>query len=221
MTRRQMSSIAVAVLGLALLPGAKVVAAGFYSGIFGGVGMIDVGSKGGLDSYYFGEDFPVDSSLDDSDPAYGVQVGYRFNDFFAAEAGYVKLGQAQYLADFDDTLVTGNPARFTARLRSSGLTFSVLGIYPLGEQFDVYGRLGAYYSDTRHEEKFVDRTTGNSATWRADGNSIDPFLGLGATWNLNADWALRAEYQKFKDVGDDENTGEADADLLWFGVLFR
>lgn len=222
MTGRLRLRIAVATLAAGLLPGANALAeAGFYSGFFGGMSMADMGSKGSLDEVYFG-DLPLDSSsLDDSDGTYGVQVGYRWNSYIAAEIGYVNLGEGVYEAAISDPAIVPSPIEFSARFRSTGPTLSVLGTLPAGERFDFHGRLGAYYSDTRYRERLEDPDTGETASIEFDGNSIDAFAGIGAAWNINASYTLRVEYQRFFDVGDEEETPEADIDLLMFGVLFR
>src|SRR5688572_18583120 len=100
--------IAAWALGLGLLPGANALAeeTGFYSGFFGGMAVGDLGSKGELDALFF-DDTPVSSSLDDSGAAYGIQVGYRWNAYLAAEIGYINLGKAEYQAD-----IIGTPVRF-------------------------------------------------------------------------------------------------------------
>jgi hypothetical protein len=44
---------------------------------------------------------------------------------------------------------------------------------------------------------------------------------VGIAWNINEAYSLRAEYQHFIDVGDEDHTGEQDIDFLSFIVLFR
>jgi len=45
--------------------------------------------------------------------------------------------------------------------------------------------------------------------------------GIGAAWNINDGYALRVEVQRYFDVGDEDQTGENDVDMLTFGVVFR
>jgi hypothetical protein len=45
--------------------------------------------------------------------------------------------------------------------------------------------------------------------------------GIGATWSATANLSLRAEYQRFFNVGDDTKSGEFDVDVLNLSVLFR
>ena len=217
MTGRERLKIAIATLAAGLLPGASALAEeGFYSGFFGGMAMVDMGSKASLEELYLGDLALDSSSLDDTDPAYGVQVGYRWNSYIAAEVGYVNLGEGVYEAE-----LSALPIEFGARFRSTGPTASVLGTLPAGEHFEFHGRIGAYYADTRYRERLVDLQTGEEFSIEFDGNSIDAFAGIGAAWNINASYALRVEYQRFFDVGDDDETPETDVDLLMFGVLFR
>lgn len=98
---------------------------GFYFGVWGGAGSIDLPSKRAFDEaippmlpeelargafidnrgtdtltddilYEFGLAGLGDSSLDDSVSVWGAQVGYRWGKFFATELGYAKLGEANY-----------------------------------------------------------------------------------------------------------------------------
>ncbi|WP_116807982.1 outer membrane beta-barrel protein [Steroidobacter cummioxidans] len=152
---------------------------GFYFGVWGGTGDVDLGSKRSLD-----EDFsamlnpqlaivpiqpgtnlsaaPVSSTLDDTVTPWGAQVGYRFNDWVAVEVGYVDLGEASYtltgpisgdLAYFDGTNVVTTPLNgdFESGVdfTSAGITASVLGMLPLGQHFDLHVRGGIYYAETR------------------------------------------------------------------------
>jgi hypothetical protein len=52
-------------------------------------------------------------------------------------------------------------------------------------------------------------------------HSADTVLGIGGGFNLNRRLFLRLEYQKLKDVGDPDRTGEGDIDVIGLGLLFR
>jgi len=59
--------------------------------------------------------------------------------------------------------------------------FAVRGTVPLGEVFDLYGRLGvAGYNNTPNGSMSV--------------NTLGVLYGMGAEWNLSRQWALTAEY---------------------------
>src|SRR5688500_10223891 len=80
---------------------------GFYFGLTGGLVSTDIGSKSdfdeglaipiaqGLLAVGF-DDVDIESSLDDSDIGWGLEIGYRFNRYIAAELGYLDLGEMAY-----------------------------------------------------------------------------------------------------------------------------
>lgn len=99
---------------------------GFYFGVWGGSGSIDIPSKGTFDdavmdalptelaraTYIDDNGTPTsttddvlhqfalaatgNSKLDDSVSVWGAQIGYRFGKYLATEVGYAKLGEASY-----------------------------------------------------------------------------------------------------------------------------
>ena len=106
------------------------------------------------------------------------------------------------------------------RFLSSGPTLAVLGTIPLGSRFEIYGRGGLYFADTRFRLKvqFSDGSEGQ-IEWKAGTQEF--FGGLGGAWNINEDYSLRAEVSYFMDVGDDDRTGEASITTLAVGIAFR
>lgn len=191
-----------------------------------------------------------DSDLDDSLTPWGLQVGYRFNKWVAMEVGYVDLGEFLYrlpgelagpyafLCDLPACLDDdGNPTIVTRQLdgefersiqlTSTGVTASVLGLYPVTPRFDVHVRAGVYYADTRvtNRLRYIDGADQsdifNLRHRREDASQTELLAGIGAAWNINEDFALRVEYQKFFDVGDDEKAGESDVDIINIAVLFK
>ena len=53
------------------------------------------------------------------------------------------------------------------------------------------------------------------------GGAFGSFFGLGAGLNFGPQWSINLDWQRFKDVGDEDDTGEADIDRLSLGVIFR
>lgn len=241
---------------------------GFYFGAWGGSGEYDTSSKAAIDEMVqdglAGElaTIPIqpftnlaatvvyDSRLDDSLTPWGLQVGFRFNKWVAAEVGYVDLGEFLYtqpgelsgnlafLCDAEACLDDdGNPTiairpldgefERSIQLTSTGITASVLGMYPVSPRFDVHVRAGVYYADTRvtNRLRYIDGADQsdifNLRHRREDASQTELLAGLGAAWNINENFALRVEYQKFFDVGDDEKAGESDVDIINIAVLFK
>ena len=190
------------------------------------------------------------SRQDDSLTPWGLQVGYRFNKWVAVEVGYVDLGEFLYtqpghlsgqlgvLCDLDSCLDDdGNPTvvavpisgefERSVQLTSAGVTASVLGMLPVGRSFDVHVRGGIYYADTRvtNRLRFINDADSsdvfNLLHRRVDASQTELFGGLGGAWYINRNFALRVEYQKYFDVGDDEKAGESDVDVINFSLLFK
>lgn len=234
MTGQHRAALLAATLGLILSNAASAETQGLYFGLTGGATSIDTsGSKQDRDEALAlpiaaaleseGIDvLGIESSLDDSDIGWGLQVGYRFNRYIAAEVGYVDLGEALYEAilTIDDGVETF-PVEVSSRFASSGPTAAVLGILPVGERFDVHAKAGLYFADTRYRARVRDiEFNENLLHDEANAGEREVFLGLGGAWNINDSYSLRFEYQRFLDVGDDD-TAETDVDLFALSLLFR
>jgi opacity protein-like surface antigen len=87
----------------------------------------------------------------------GILLGYGFNPNIAVELGY------RYLGKFDV---------FGADVSAKQAQVSVIGSFPLNQQFDVYGRLG--YNNIRAETKY------GNVTYGADVNGGLYGIGVGA-----------------------------------------
>jgi hypothetical protein len=52
-------------------------------------------------------------------------------------------------------------------------------------------------------------------------DSRDFFFGVGAGLNIGEQWTLNLDWQRFKDVGNADETGETDIDRISLGVIYR
>jgi OmpA-OmpF porin, OOP family len=201
---------------------------GWYFGASGGQSQVDL-SKDELDGLVV-ESFndaglivvSGSSSLDDSDTAFSVFGGYRLSQYFAVEAGYQDLGAAAYrssgtlaLPGFPGTV----PATLNIDFESSGFTLAGVGAIPMGDAFDLHGRLGILFADTEITESGA--TTGFSDSETFSASSQEVFYGVGAGFHFGGNWSISFDYQLFKDVGDEEETGEEDLDVLSLAVSYR
>ena len=113
------------------------------------------------------------------------------------------------------------PVEVSERVRSAGPTAAILGLLPLGERFELHGKAGLYFSDTRLRTRIRDDAFGeNIVHGEIDGSDRDVFAGVGGAWHINDRYSVRFEYQRYLDVGD-EDSGEGDVDLFAISVLFR
>lgn len=132
-----------------------------------------------------------DNSCSDNDLAGGVYGGYNFSDMFALEAGYDLLG------DFDT-------ASGLNRLddKMTALTLAPKLSFPLNDQFDLYGKLGAAWVDYDDVDDTVLMTA------------------LGGEFSLTNNWLGRVEYQRLNNLTkgpiDNLNTNS-----LFFGLTYQ
>jgi hypothetical protein len=216
--------------------GAHASEEGFYFRITGGQSKMDL-DRNDLDAVFFDvadqvatlsglvvTDFASD--LDKTDEAWGLHMGYQWNAYVGAEIGYVNLGEAFYdsaavlsvAGDPAPVALLGQPSKYT----NNGFTAAMLGILPLGEKFDLHARGGILFARNRITLRATDASTGEIiASQEIRSNSRDFFVGLGGAWNINRNYSARLEYQRFLDVGDDEESLEFDVDLISLSVEFR
>lgn len=180
------------------LPGiASAQDAGFYAGLSAGQGRFTNGCAGLANAGFVG-------SCDEKDAAWKIFGGYQFNDIFAAEAGYTKLGEVHMRGTF-----LGVPG--TAKVVASG--FEVVGVatMPVSGQSAVYGKAGFLRWD-------VD-LSGDGGSIGETGTSMT--LGLGFQYHLTQRLAARAQWQRYSDVGNDHTTGKSDVDVLSIGLVIK
>jgi len=160
------------------------------------------------------------SQADEKDQGHKLQLGYRFNPKLALEGGYMDLGRFTYSAVSSAPLV----ATRDGNLKMNAWNLDVVGSYPLGSQFSVFGKLGA----VAHRAKFECQGTGvacQNPSRKATGTSLH--YGLGLEWAFNTNWFARAEYEVVKKVGDSFNangttgTSQADVKMGSVGIGYR
>jgi OOP family OmpA-OmpF porin len=147
------------------------------------------------------------ANCDDSDNGPKVEIGYDFNKNWGVELGYTSFG-----TDFDlDTEEGEGSARVTQK--ANAITLSAIGSIPVNDWFGVYARLGYARYDTNNNGSIdgvrVDDESGNS-----------PFWGAGVKFNLNEQFAIRVEYQNYRDLSNQLGHKD-DVQGLFAGGVYR
>jgi OOP family OmpA-OmpF porin len=220
-----------AVMGIALATSSGLAAAestGWYFGVTLGEAQVDL-DRAELDDViagtFFNSGFPVisaTSSLDDSDTSWSTFGGYSFSQYFAVEASYVDLGTAKYRASGTVNPpgpAFSAPASYGADFDVSGFTAAAVGSVPIGRLFEAHARAGVLFSDMEISETASIANSSASDSYSSD--SRDFFFGLGASLQFGEQWSINLDWQQFKDVGDEDETGEADIDRIALGVTYR
>lgn len=153
---------------------------------------------------------------DEQDTAWKAYIGYRFNRNFAVEGGVVQLGDISARA----TVVSFNGVpvppgsitdTFTAEL---GFHASALGILPINERMDVFGRLGLY--SVKVEETIVVSGAGGTGVLFGSENSTDILFGVGLQYAFTPNLGARVEWERFTDI-----VGDGDVDMISLGITYR
>ena len=155
------------------------------------------------------------SHVSDSDTGYRFTGGYQFNQYWGAEASYVDFGQAEA----DVTVTTPSAGTFSAKRKAHGFVFAGTGTYPFNDVWSGFLRFGGIIGHVQ-----VDATgTGSLATATGSQSSSDwkVTYGVGVNWKLTENWTVRAGWDKYSSLGNQNKTGENDVGLLSIGVVYR
>lgn len=163
----------------------------------------------------------VTLETEDNDIGYNFTFGYRFSRYFAAELGLAQYGSVESTGRADvDTDQGVVPVSIKVAFSAGGPMISAIGIVPLNEKFELYGRVG--YLFTSSERELSSRVDGQRGglIGGIKGDSQDLVLGAGAAYNVNQMYAVRLEYQKLE-LGEADVTGEEDLNVVSLGMVVR
>jgi len=163
----------------------------------------------------------LSSSTENTDIGYQALFGYRFHRFFSAELGLAQFGDLKSTAKADMDFGQGFvPASVSLTFAAGGPMLSAIGILPIGEKVELFGRVG--YLFTSSERELTSRGDGESGTFgSAKGYSQDVVYGVGFTWNINQVYAIRVEFQQLDQLGQENRTGAEDVTVMGAGLVIR
>ena len=141
---------------------------------------------------------PAGLSCDEKDTAWRALAGYQFNRNFAAEFGYHNFGE---------TKASGGGVDVKDKAHAWELV--ALGLFPIANQFGIYGKLGAHHSEAKLDSNIggSSKDTGNGATF-----------GAGLQWDVMPALGLRTEWQRYQKVG---GVSDNKVDVLNLGAVWR
>jgi OOP family OmpA-OmpF porin len=212
-------ALGIAVIAVACLPtGAQAQEAyrsykGAFFGIAGGPSKMSFSS----DSVQAGNGTASALATEQSSTAFKGFGGYRFNKNFAVEGGLASLGR------FTATRTYTGPVNGTlkADIAVIGSYANAVGIIPLGEHFEVFGKGGLIVTGTTADLS----TTGGVTTLTGATTvvSIRAGLHVGAGMEVRFDRkiGLMVEYEEAIGVGDSQNTGAGNIGTGYVGLTFR
>ncbi len=138
-----------------------------WFGIYAGGGgsysnvSVQVGNNCVDDCYWWAND-PEDNDYDNGDGAFGytVYAGLRFNQYVALEVGYLDSGTIGWNKNLVYTPELNDFYNNRVDFQATVTEVSVLGIFPFGEVWEVYVRLGAGFWDGQSTQR-LDQSFGD------------------------------------------------------------
>ena len=129
---------------------------------------------------------PAGTSCDDTEQAFRAFVGGRFNNIIGGEIAYIKFG------DF---------TRGGGETDVEGVDLALMAGIPFGNNWSIFGKLGGIYSQVDVTGTAPGLATGGENGW-------GPRAGVGLQMGLTENWAIRADYDRYRikvPVNDREN----------------
>jgi OOP family OmpA-OmpF porin len=193
----------VATALLASAPAFAADDAGFYVGAGFGEAAVEVNDI-------------VDSGLkfDDSGTTWKLVGGYKFMKYLAAELEYFDSSDAEdrWTGEFE-----GFSEELKVKIGLSGFNASAVGILPLGEKFNVFGKLGFVMWDADFEARYIERDPAGVVVFdeqeKGTDDGTDISWGIGAGFDFTENFGVRLEYQSFEI--EDTDAALLSASVLW------
>lgn len=138
------------------------------------------------------------SACDNGDKRWKAFAGVRMNDNIVLEAGYVDFGEQS------GTTTTGD-----VNQHASAFTTAAVASISMNNQIELFGKGGV--------ARWALKQTENNTT--VEDTGTDVLVGVGADYNLGNNMGVRAEWERFKDVGGAAAHAN-DIDLLSLGFMF-
>ncbi|QBC43968.1 porin [Iodobacter fluviatilis] len=128
-----------------------------------------------------------DQNFNKNNAAWGINGGYKFSPYLAAELGYRDFGKAEE-----------NYFIASASIKAKAVQASVLASYPFNDAFSVFGRLGV--ASIKTTAKAESRIFGYSKS--KEETQTKALFGIGAQYAFNKNFSLRAEYNQYAKIED-------------------
>ena len=172
----------------------------------------------------------VTSDFDATDTAWKAFGGYRFNNMLAIEVSYADLGRDTLTTSTVSTVGQSGAIRIVRKI--SGFGADAVLSAPLGTQFTVFGRIGAFRSHLEADAALtggIEFASGDPTdrSRSVTQNETVAHAGVGLDWWFRPNAAVRLEWERYKGIGKafavgaTGTTGEADTDAVSLGVLMR
>jgi OmpA-OmpF porin, OOP family len=168
------------------------------------------------------------TSLEDTDIAFSILGGYRFNSYLAFEGGFTKYGTVAFKSRANGNFpLEGGTLNTNIEIQTSGFSLAAVGALPLTRDWELFARGGVLFADTKISfmidatgQQFIP-VPGDFSDSGTD-STTETFAAIGVSRRFFEIYDLRLEYQRVFNAGADATggSGDLDAALLGLNVTF-
>mgnify|MGYP000848929514 CR=1 FL=1 len=159
----------------------------------------------------------ISESNDESDTAYKLIVGYKFNPYFAVEGGYTNLGKFDYRYTGTGALA-GDAGK--AKYKADAWHASAVGILPFAERFSLFGKLGLAATNAKNSWDVNAPALGLVDSGSERKSRTNLLYGVGLGYDVTKNVNVRAEYEDYGRLGNENDTGRVRASVWSLGVNY-
>lgn len=205
MTSRTVPTFACLALALAATTCAHAQEPGAYFGI--GAGSSEYGDslrRQIYDAYEGNTTYAVESAKlsDKSGSAFKLTAGYRFTPWFSGELAYTTFGDAHsHFALNSIVPLTTGTATIDGKYKLHGISAVAVGELPLGADFSASLRAGVAFSRLEYSERGLSATDTPHRFSADDEDKTRPVAGLGLAWNIDPQWTMRLDWDRWFRIG--------------------
>jgi len=220
------------IAALALVSGSAIAAedTGFYVGASVGQGSFALNTSKvnrAIEGAFADNDLQLDRTSQNKDTkatTWQAILGYRLNPYIAGEITYLDLSGPTYRlsgdATFPPTFIAAVPVTTKSEWNATGVPLSVLGIWPITDEWEVFGRVGVFIGDVDLKVAAnADNGTANARS-RASESATEFIGGAGVNYNFMDVWTARAEWQGMPSIGNNQ-TGSTSWNQIAVSVLYK
>jgi hypothetical protein len=178
---------------------------GFYAGVAAGIARDD-------GNYVFSGATVISQDL--TNPGAKIYAGFRPVRYFGLEIAYAKLGST----GFEGTDANGVP--FSDRFTHEAVPLSLVGFLPLGDRWELIGRLGFVINSTYNTEQPCVRQTRWGTVVQQNCPSTPVAWGLGVRYRVGQKWGVRVDYDSYA-LKDSASSPRAELNFFSVGADYR
>ena len=155
------------------------------------------------------------SHFSDNNFGYRVTGGYQFNEYWGLEVSWVDLGTAE----MDITATTPTPGTLNEKVKTHGFLVAGTGTLPFNDQWSAFLRLGMIDGHVEVDAAgtgslVADSGSQSSTDWKTT-------YGVGLNWNFYSNWTARIGWDQYRNLGNQNKTGEGNVNLASIGVVYK